>query len=114
VERLGMGNRRHAGPKRINRELAQSGDVLERDPVPRGRRLCRELQPVHAGRAVQLAVLGGARAIRRAWQAFGSVRIVEERVDVRGEVGVVLEQKAVCRVRIDLEARVREQPDEEM
>ena len=35
---------------------------------------------------------------------------VQERPDINGELGVMLEEKSMCRIRIDLEVGFREQP----
>src|SRR5437899_745199 len=43
-----------------------------------------------------------------------STRLRDEHVDVGGELAVVLEEKAVGRVRVDLDPRVREEPGQEV
>src|SRR5882724_12220337 len=46
--------------------------------------------------------------------AITSARLRQERVHVGGELAVVLEEKAVGRVRVDLDPRVREEPGQEV
>src|SRR4051812_26588700 len=54
--------------------------------------------------------IGGVPSWAGAASVLGSAGLGEERLDVRGELDVMLEEKPVGRVRIDGETGIREQP----